>query len=223
MEPERIKKKGFILLSGGADSATVLYFARSKGFDLTALIFDYGQGHKKEIECAKSLAKINDLGYRLVKTRLPWAKSSLTSKRIAVETGREPADKTIPRTYVSGRNIIFLSYAVSLAESVGAGTIFIGAHIEDYSGYPDCRPEFLSAFEQAASWGIKEPNMRIAAPLIKKSKKAIIRLGLSLGVPYELTWSCYKGGKRACGQCDSCRYRREAFESLGRSDPLIYQ
>ena len=214
------KKKGVILLSGGIDSATTLYFAKSKGYDLTALIFDYGQGHKKEVECAKKIARQNRVPYKFVSIVLPWIKSSLTCRDIAVPVNRRLTDKRVPSTYVSGRNIIFLSYAVSLAESINAGSIFIGAHIQDYSGYPDCRPEFIKAFEKAAGLGTKCPGIRVLAPLLRKSKKDIIRLGLSLGVPYGLTWSCYKGAKVPCGECDSCRYRMDAFKSLGLKDPV---
>jgi 7-cyano-7-deazaguanine synthase len=122
---------------------------------------------------------------------------------------------------VAARNIVFLSYAFSLAESIGAKSIFIGAHIQDYSGYPDCRPEFLKAFEKAANIGMKRGDIKIAAPLINKSKAGIIKLGLKLGVPFEHTWSCYQGLRYPCQKCDSCRFRIKAFKELGLSDPLL--
>ena len=120
-----------------------------------------------------------------------------------------------------GRNSIFLSFAFSCAEAIGARRIFIGAHVQDYSGYPDCRPEFIRAFEEGINKGLAHPGIRIEAPLLKKTKKDIIRLGLKLGVDFAQTWSCYKGGKKPCGVCDSCRYRMRAFEELGMTDPAI--
>jgi 7-cyano-7-deazaguanine synthase len=213
------KKKGVILLSGGVDSATTLYIAKKKGFSLTAVIFNYHQGHKKEIECAKKIARLNKVPYKVIVITLPWAKSSLTRKSMAVPLNRKLSDKAIPSTYVSGRNIIFLSYAVSLAESIKADSVFIGAHVEDYSGYPDCRPEFIKAFEKAAKLGVKNSSIKVIAPLLNKNKKEIIRLGIALGVPYEFTWSCYKGADRPCCECDSCRYRMNAFTALRLKDP----
>jgi 7-cyano-7-deazaguanine synthase len=220
MAPARDKKKGIVLLSGGMDSATVLFLAKNRGYDLTALIFDYHQSHHKEVECAKKLCRKAGTPYYLIKTGLPWTRSSLTRKNIPVELNRKLLNKKIPLTYVSGRNIIFLSYAVSCAESLNAANVFIGAHIHDYSGYPDCRPAFLRAFQKAAGLGTKRGMIRILAPLLNKSKKDIIATGISLGVPYAMTWSCYKGGKRPCGLCDSCRYRSQGFAALGVKDPL---
>ena len=214
-------KKGVILLSGGIDSATTLYFAKSKGFELTALIFDYNQRHKKEIECAKRIARLNKIKYHLIRCNFAWTQSSLTSKKIKVPFRRNLKNKKIPLTYVSGLNIIFLSYAFSLAESIGAKSIFIGAHIEDYSGYPDCRPLFLQRFSQAANSGLKQGDIRVISPLIKKNKTAIVKMGLKLNVPFKYTWSCYQGGKRPCLKCDSCRFRISAFKSLGLEDPLL--
>lgn len=214
-------KKGVILLSGGIDSATTLYFAKKKGYRLTALIFDYSQRHKKEIECAKKIARINKIKYYIEKINLSWAKSSLTNKKIKVPLSRNLNKKEIPPTYVSGRNIIFLSYAFSLAESIKADKIFIGAHIQDYSGYPDCRPEFIYAFQQAANYGLKKKGIKIVAPLIDKTKKDIIRLGVNFKVPFRYTWSCYKGAAAPCEKCDSCRFRIEAFNKLGLVDPIL--
>ena len=213
-------KKGVILQSGGIDSAVTLYLAKSRGYQLRALIFDYNQRHKKEIERAKRIADLNKIDYQIVKCNLSWVKSALTKREIKVPSGRKLAGKNIPLTYVSGRNIIFLSYAASLAESIKAKAIFIGAHIEDYSGYPDCRPDFLNSFQRALNLGLKDKGLKIFAPLLKKKKKDIIRIGNRLGVPFEHTWSCYQGGRFPCLRCDSCRFRRKAFISLGLSDPL---
>jgi len=211
-------KKGVILLSGGLDSAVTLYCAKSQGYKLQALIFNYNQRHKKEVEFAKKIARLNKIEYRVIKIDLTWARSSLTNKKIAVPFNRKPGGLNIPVTYVSGRNIIFLSYAFSLAESIGAKKVFIGAHIQDYSGYPDCRPEFLRKFALAVNLGIKNKGIKLAAPLLNKNKKNIIKLGLKLGVPFQHTWSCYSGGNKPCGKCDSCKFRVEAFEKLEIKD-----
>ena len=205
-----------MLLSGGLDSAVTLYFAKKKGYKLTALIFNYGQKHKKEVNCAKRIARLNKINYYLVKIGLSWTKSSLTDCQIKIPVSSNLKKKIIPSTYVSARNIIFLSYAASLAESLKAKAIFIGAHIQDYSGYPDCRPEFLKLFQKAVNSGMKSQDIRIHAPLINKSKKEIVRLGMRLGVPFQYTWSCYKGNKMPCGECDSCRFREEAFKELSK-------
>lgn len=214
-------EKGVILLSGGADSVTTFYWAKNEGYDLTAIIFDYKQRHKKEIKCAKNIAEINKLKYFLVKGDLSWTKSSLTDKRIKVPSKGEIIKDEIPVTYVSGRNIVFLSYAFSLAESIGAKYVFIGAHIQDYSGYPDCRPEFLDKFEEMANLGLKNKGIKLLAPLILKNKKEIVKMGIDLGVPFEYTWSCYKGMRNPCRVCDSCRFRIQAFNELGLKDPLL--
>jgi len=214
-----MSKKAVILLSGGLDSAVTLYSALSQGFRPDALIFDYGQRHRKEILCAKKLAAMNKLKYHIVKIDLSWTRSSLTDKKIKVPLGRNLKNKDVPSTYVAGRNIIFLSYAFSYAESIGSDRVFIGAHVEDYSGYPDCRPEFLFNFNQAVNLGLKNSRTKIVAPLLDLSKRGIVELGLKLKMPFQYTWSCYTGGNRPCGKCDSCRFRAEAFKELGLADP----
>jgi len=170
---------------------------------------------------AQKIARLNRIKYYLINCNLVWTRSSLTNKKIKVPFNRNLKRKEVPLTYVSGRNIIFLSYAFSLAESIGAKHIFIGAHIHDYSGYPDCRPLFLKNFQQAANSGIKYKNIKIISPLIKKDKREIIKIGIKLGVPFGHTWSCYQGKKHPCLRCDSCRFRIAAFQSLGLKDPLL--
>lgn len=216
-----VKKNAVILLSGGLDSVVTLYYAKHRGYKLTALIFDYKQRHKKEVNFAVRIARLNNFKYYVIKIELDWVKSSLTDKNIKVPLNRNLKSPEIPITYVSGRNIVFLSYAASLAESIGAKSIFIGAHIEDYSGYPDCRPKFFRSFEDALNEGLKYKDMKIIAPLLNKGKKEIIQLGLKLKVPFNHTWSCYEGGNVPCLKCDSCRFRIRAFEELGLTDPLL--
>jgi len=217
----RRRKKGIVLLSGGIDSATTLYIAKKQGYALHALIFDYQQIHRKEITAAKKIARYAGIAYQCVHVTIPWSKSSLTDARVPLPLDQTAQLRGIPSTYVSGRNIIFLSYAVSFAESLGATHVFIGAHVQDYSGYPDCRPEFLEAFQRAVRLGLKTSTIKIKAPLLHKNKKEIIRAGLRLKVPYRFTWSCYAGGRRPCGRCDSCYFRMRAFSELGIKDPLF--
>ncbi|MDD5098083.1 MAG: 7-cyano-7-deazaguanine synthase QueC [Candidatus Omnitrophica bacterium] len=216
-------KRAVILLSGGLDSATVLYLAKSQGYKCHCLVFDYGQRHRREIEAAEKIAKKAGASLQAVKISLPWKGSALLDKslKIPLPANRKAASPKngIPVTYVPGRNIIFLSFALSFAEGIGARAIFIGAHAQDYSGYPDCRPEFYRAFRKAAACGTKagveNKGIEIKAPLIHKGKADIIRLGSRLKVPFELTWSCYAGGKKPCGKCDSCYYRIKGFKEAG--------
>jgi len=221
-------KKAVILLSGGLDSSTTLYYAKSKGYSCHCLIFDYGQRHKREIKSAKGIAKKANCESQVVKIQLPHKGSSLLDNSIAIPKNRDAArfKKGIPSTYVPGRNIIFLSFAVSYAEAIGAGAIFIGANAIDYSGYPDCRPEFFEAFKKVINTGTKVGSKRpsrgsrleVKAPLILKSKADIVRLARRLKVPIELTWSCYKGGETPCRVCDSCILRAKGFKDAGLVD-----
>ena len=210
-------KQAIVLLSGGLDSATVLYLARKQGYLCHCLIFDYGQLHRKEISQAVKIARSCSCDYKILKIGFPWGGSALLDKKIKVP---EKIAEGIPVTYVPGRNIIFLGFAVSFAQTIEAQAIFIGAHAQDYSGYPDCRPEFFEAFAEMAKVGTLG-NFNILAPLLYHRKSQIINLGHRLGVPFNLTWSCYRGGRRPCGKCDSCHYRAKGFKEVGVIDPLI--
>ncbi|MFA5839807.1 MAG: 7-cyano-7-deazaguanine synthase QueC [Candidatus Margulisiibacteriota bacterium] len=210
-------KKAIILLSGGLDSTTTLYYAISKGYKCSALIFDYNQRHRKEIRHAVAIAKDLKVPYHIIKISLPWKGSSLLDKQIRVPTKRsaKKMSSEIPSTYVSARNTIFLSFALSFAEVEGAAAIFIGANAVDYSGYPDCRPSFYRAFQKVAYEGTKVKAIKIVAPLIKLSKAQIVKLANKLNVPIARTWSCYQGGKNPCGVCDSCQLREKGIKANG--------
>jgi 7-cyano-7-deazaguanine synthase len=216
-------KKAIVLLSGGLDSATVLYHAISKGYQVHVLSFDYGQRHKKELLFAEKLAHANNVKIYKLRIAFPWKGSSLFGGRIKLPKGRM-GRKSIPSTYVPARNIIFLSFALSYAEAINAATIFIGANQIDYSNYPDCRNDFLNAFKKMASKGTKSgvsgKRISIEAPLIGMKKKDIIIKAYKLGVPFQYTWSCYKGGKYPCGVCDSCIIRKNGFKEAGIKDAL---
>jgi len=225
MKNSRVRR-AVVLLSGGLDSAVSLYLARKKGFECHCLIFDYGQRHKKEIVAAAKIARRAHCHFRIIKISLPWKGSALLDKKISVPerdngtTGQR--DNGIPDTYVPARNIIFLSFAFSYAEALAAEAVFIGAHIHDYSGYPDCRPEFYRQFKRAidvgTKAGVEKKKIALSTPLIHKNKAEIIALGASLGVPFKLTWSCYRGGAMPCGKCDSCFYRAKGFRQAGIAD-----
>jgi len=223
--------RAVILLSGGLDSATCLAVATRAGRECHAVSFDYGQRHRGELARARRIATaLGAASHRVVRLDLAaFGGSALTDRAIAVPKGRSVARmaKEIPVTYVPARNLVMLSVATALAETLGAREIFIGANAIDYSGYPDCRPPFLRAFERVARAGTKAGvegrGLRIRAPLLRLTKAAIIRLGARLGVPYGMTQSCYDpvGGK-ACGRCDSCVLRRHGFEEAGVADPTVY-
>ena len=220
-------KKAVVLLSGGLDSAVTLYAARNKGYTPYALTIDYGQRHKRELDSAKKLARKGGARLKIIKLDLPWKGSSLLDRSARLPSRRSATrikEHGIPSTYVPARNTIFLSMAVSYAEAIGASAVFIGAHSEDSSGYPDCRPGYLKAFGRVVRLGTKsgiEKKLRLEYPLIGENKAGIIGLGISLGVPFHYTWSCYKGGRRPCGECDSCVMRRKGFEEAGLKDPSI--
>lgn len=222
-------RTAIVLLSGGLDSATVLALARDEGFAPIALSFDYGQRHAGELEAARAVAAAAGVREHLViRIDLRVFGGSALTAEIAVPKDRDVAHATdFPITYVPARNTIFLAYALALAEVRGAGDIFIGVNAVDFSGYPDCRPEYIAAFERMANLatraGVEGRGVRIRAPLMHWSKEQIIRRGLELGVDYGLTWSCYDPDPRgrACGHCDSCVLRAEAFARVGVGDPAL--
>jgi 7-cyano-7-deazaguanine synthase len=214
-------KKAVVLLSGGLDSSTVLYYAKQKGYFCSCLIFDYGQRHKKEIKSAVKIARSAGCPYRILRIKLPWkVGSSLLNKKLAIPLNPKPSTlNSLPSTYVPGRNTIFISFALSFAEAINAGTLFIGANAVDYSGYPDCRPGYYRAWNKVLTE--LGTGVKIETPLIKKTKSEIAKMGMKLGVPLALTWSCYKGGRRPCGVCDSCRFRAKGFFDANLSDPVV--
>jgi 7-cyano-7-deazaguanine synthase len=222
-KPARFRK-AVVLLSGGLDSATVLYLARSNGFRCSCLVFDYAQRHRKEIHAAKRIAKGAGCDAQVVQLKFPWGGSALTDSKIKLPQKRslKQMGRGIPNTYVPARNTIFLSLALGYAETIGATRIFIGANALDYSGYPDCRPVYYQALQKVARLGTKAGvqgrGVQIVAPLIRKTKAEIIRMGAQLGVPYQKTWSCYQGRKRPCGTCDSCLLRAKGFTEAGLED-----
>ena len=226
-DTEMQQEKAVVLVSGGLDSATVLAMAKSQGFHCFTLSFDYGQRHRAELVAAQKIAAAYpDVVHKVVTLNLDSiGGSALTDQDIAVP---ESPTEGIPVTYVPARNTIFLSIALGWAEVLEASRIFIGVNAVDYSGYPDCRPEFIEAFTQLANVatkvGVEGGVMQICAPLSALSKADIIRAGVALGVDYSATVSCYQADAlgRACGRCDSCRLRREGFEAAGVSDPTRY-
>ncbi|HKF47038.1 MAG TPA: 7-cyano-7-deazaguanine synthase QueC [Terracidiphilus sp.] len=226
------KKPAVVLLSGGLDSATVLAIARSEGYAAHALSFDYGQRHRFELLAARRVAEAGGAAdHRVAAIDLRAFGGSALTSDIAVPKGRGAAEMShgIPITYVPARNTIFLSFALAWAEVLGSSDIFIGVNALDYSGYPDCRPEFVRAFEQMANLATKagvegRQHLVIHAPLVAMTKAQIIRAGLDLGVDYSLTSSCYDPAPDGtpCGECDSCILRRKGFAENGISDPLHY-
>jgi len=220
-----MSKKAVVLLSGGLDSSTTLYSAVAQGHECHCLVFDYGQKHKKEIIQAKAVARRAACQIFIVKISLPWKGSALLDKNISVPRGRALDAKGIPVTYVPGRNIIFLSFAASFAETIGAKTIFIGANAVDYSGYPDCRPEFIRSYQAMLARGLKTSvegkKIQVVTPLIHLSKARIVQLAVKLKVPLHLTWSCYNGQSKPCGVCDSCRLRAQGFAQAKIQDEAL--
>ncbi|MAT94826.1 MAG: 7-cyano-7-deazaguanine synthase QueC [Halioglobus sp.] len=221
------RAKAVVLVSGGLDSTTVLAMARARGFACYTLSFDYGQRHRAELAAAERVsAALGDVEHKVVTLNLDSiGGSALTDLSIAVP---EQETEGIPVTYVPARNTVFLSIALGWAEVLGAQDIFIGVNAVDYSGYPDCRPQFIDAFEAMANLatreGVEGRKISVHAPLIDLGKGEIIRAGLELGVDYALTVSCYQATATglACGRCDSCRLRRAGFEQAGVADPTRY-
>jgi len=221
------QKSAVVLLSGGLDSATALAIARSEGYVCHCLSVAYGQRHSAELDASvRVAARLGAASHRLIHVNLDLiGGSALTDRSIAVPESATPG---IPVTYVPARNTLFLSLALGLAEVQGAEALYIGVNAVDYSGYPDCRPEFIAAFEKVAQLatrsGVEGAAMKIETPLIALSKAEIIRRGTALGVDFAETVSCYQADSdgRACGRCDSCRLRREGFEAAGLPDPTRY-
>lgn len=227
------KLKAVVLLSGGIDSSTTLAIARNMGFDLYALSFNYGQRHEIELHAARLIARHFGVSRHItLDIDLKLFGSSALTDDIDVPKSRNMAEMAheIPVTYVPARNTIFLSYALAWAEVLESGDIFIGVNALDYSGYPDCRPEFIAAYERMAALATKaavegKQKLKIHAPLIRMTKAQIIRKGLELGVDYSLTHSCYDptGSGEACGECDSCLLRLRGFQNAGIRDPIRYK
>lgn len=225
-------KKAVVLLSGGVDSSTAAAVAKKEGFELHALSFRYGQRHEKEIEAAKRVAVFLGIEKHLIiDFNLRAIGGSALTDRIKVPKGRSAKEisHTIPITYVPARNTIFLSFALALSEKIGAEDIFFGANQLDYSGYPDCREEYIRAFEQMANLATKagvegRSRFKIHTPLIRMTKAEIIKKGLALGLDYSLTWSCYDPTPKglACALCDSCQLRLKGFKEAGLKDPIRY-
>ena len=224
-------EKAVILLSGGLDSTTCLAMAKAQEFECYTLGFDYGQRHNSELKAAVRVADaMSDNPHKVIRLNLDAiGGSALTDEKIEVPTGQSADPDSIPVTYVPARNTVFLSIALGYAEVIGANHLFIGANAVDYSGYPDCRPEFIAAFEALANVatkaGVEGAGIKIHAPLMQMSKADIARAGTELGVDYSLTITCYQADDegRACGACEACHLRREGFEQANLPDPTNYQ
>ncbi len=215
--------KAIVLLSGGLDSATTAAIAIAEGYETIALSFRYGQRHYKELEAAKKIVQALGIKQHFITDidLSQWGGSSLTDESITIpQDGVQP--NVIPSTYVPGRNTVFIAIALSLAEAKNAQAIYLGINAVDYSGYPDCRPEYLAAYQQLANLsskaGIEGHAPKLIAPLVKDSKADIVRRALELNVPIADTWSCYQGGETPCGLCDSCRIRDRALMEVGQAN-----
>ena len=225
-----MKNKAVVLLSGGLDSTTTLAIADAEGYELHTPSFDYGQRHQSEVDAALAVARHYHVQTQKTITidLRAFGGSALTADfDVPHARSLEKMSQEIPITYVPARNTIFLSFALAYAEVIGANDIFLGINAIDYSGYPDCRPEYLEAYERMANLATKATTQdgrtfHLHAPLIYMNKADIIQKGVKLGVPYELTWSCYEGGEFACGTCDSCLLRLNGFMEAGLKDPIGY-
>jgi 7-cyano-7-deazaguanine synthase len=221
--------KAVILLSGGLDSSTVLYLAKSEGYDCYALSFDYQQRHRRELTAAQTISTaVGVVAHQVVSFDLSlWGGSALTDNQIPLPQDRELSamSESIPVTYVPARNTIFLSFALAYAEAIAADRVYIGVNALDYSGYPDCRGDYIDAMRSVFRLGTKKGRegdpIEIITPLIDLKKTEIIQLGNRLGVPWQQTWSCYSGDEVPCGTCDSCLLRLAAFAELGLVDPAM--
>jgi 7-cyano-7-deazaguanine synthase len=226
-----MKKKAVCLISGGLDSAVTAFIAKKQGYDLYALSFRYGQRHKKEISCAKKLAQAvgvtDHIIFNIDLQKFGGSSLLSTSAHKIKNHTLKDIGKTIPSTYVPARNTIFLSLALAYAEVINATAIFIGVNAVDYSAYPDCRQNYIRAYQHLANLatkqGVKGKKIHINAPLIYLSKAEIIKTGVKLNVPFTKTWSCYRGDDKACGRCDSCRLRLKGFHEAKVKDPIPYK
>ncbi len=219
--------KAIVLLSGGLDSAVALYVAMNEGYEVHAISFNYGQRHNRELDAAKAIArKASVKDHQVITLKLDqWGGSSLTDDTLNIEDG-DVSRTDIPVTYVPARNMVFLSVAASYAEAIGAQNIFIGVSQVDYSGYVDCRQEFIDSMEKTINLGTvmgaeKNQPIKIHAPFVNMTKAQEIKLGTELGVDFGLTWSCYRGGEKPCGTCDSCLLRAKAFAEAGVTDTAL--
>jgi 7-cyano-7-deazaguanine synthase len=211
-------KKAIILFSGGLDSTTVLYYAMRKGYKCSCLLFDYGQRHKKEIKSALKITKDVKAQYYIVKMSLPWSNDVLTNKDKKIPV-HKVFPKSVPPTYVPGRNTLFLSYALSYAQATNTEIIFIGVNAVDFSNYPDCTPAFIKAYTGMLK--ALKTKIIVQAPLLKMNKAQIIKLGKKLNVPYTHTWTCYNGYSKPCMECDSCKLRARGFKEAKLIDPAL--
>lgn len=220
--------KAVVLLSGGLDSTVCMSVAAEEGYELYPISFVYGQRHSREVECARKIAEHYQVKRHLIiDTNMDSIGGSALTADIEVPPGEE-GKPGIPVTYVPARNLIFLSYALGYAEVLEAGKIYIGVNAVDYSGYPDCRPEFIKSFQEVADYSTKAATqdyqlIKVETPLITLTKAAIVTLGIRNNAPLNLTTSCYKGGEKACGTCDSCLLRLRGFKEAGLEDPIPYE
>ncbi len=215
-------KPAVALLSGGLDSTVTLGVAMREGFDPLAVSFDYGQRHSAELRAARAVAEAYGVPQRVLPLRELFRGSALTGDAaVPLDRSDEEIGHGVPVTYVPARNLVFLSLALAIAEPLGAGDLFIGVNALDYSGYPDCRPEFIDAFAEAARLGTQS-GVTVHTPLVHLTKADIVRLGVAVGAPLHLTLSCYQGTVPACGRCDACLLRRKGFAEAGMSDPIPY-
>lgn len=226
-----MNKKAVCLLSGGLDSCVTTFIAKDQGYDIYALSFRYGQRHAKELSCAKKVAQSVGAKEHIIfdvdLSKFGGSALLASSSKKIRDHALKGIGKTIPSTYVPARNTVFLSLALAYAEAVDADVIFIGANAVDYSGYPDCRPEYITAFQKLAALatkrGVQGKTVRIMAPLLALSKTEIVRTGVKLHVPFDMTWSCYRGDTKACGKCDSCVLRLKGFQDADVKDPINYK
>jgi 7-cyano-7-deazaguanine synthase len=224
-------EKAVCLISGGLDSCVTSFIAKERGYEIYAISFNYGQLHKKELDCSNKIAQTVGVKDRII-IDIDFQKFGLfsllnTSSASIQDHDLKDIGKEIPSTYVPARNTVFLSLALAYAESIDADAIFIGTNAVDYSGYPDCRPEYLQAYQKMADLatkkGVEGRSIKIEAPLLHLTKSEIIKTGLKLDAPLANTWSCYRGGELACGRCDSCILRLKGFKDVGVEDPLQYE